>query len=411
MKVLFFIGSFPLPSETFILNQITGLIDRGHDVYVFATKRADVSGIVHADIEKYDLLNRTHFRQKDGGNPITRRLRRLWTISALMGTNPALVLRAVCVRRLSKDHSIATILSDIDVTKNFPAFDIIHCHFGFHGNRAMLLREVGALSGKLVTTFHAADLTFKLDDWGGHYYRNLFDRGDLFLPISKYWQQRLVELGCIPGKIKVHRMGIDCTRRLLFRERKPQPNEKIKIVSIARLTEKKGLEYGIKAVAHLKKINPNIEYLIVGDGPLRPQLKQLVIDLDVRDCVKLMGWQEQQEVVKTLKNSTIFMAPSITASNGDKEGIPVVLMEAMAMGMPVISTNHSGIPELVENGRSGFLVPEKDVDALFKKLKYVIEHPHMWSDMGRHGRKKVEAEYNINVLNDKLVECFQSLID
>ena len=90
--------------------------------------------------------------------------------------------------------------------------------------------------------------------------------------------------------------------------------------------------------------------------------------------------------------------------------IPVALMEAMAMGLPVVSTHHSGIPELIENGVSGFLVPEKNVDALFHKLKYLVKYPHLWPELGRRGRSYVEVHYNINKLNDRLVEIYQRLL-
>ena len=114
--------------------------------------------------------------------------------------------------------------------------------------------------------------------------------------------------------------------------------------------------------------------------------------------------------MKILSNSDILLAPSITAHDKDQEGIPVVLMETMAMGLPIISTLHSGIPELVQDGISGYLVPERDVDALAEKLNYLIEHPELWSEMGKAGRAFVEENFNIDKLNDRLVEIFQSLL-
>ena len=103
--------------------------------------------------------------------------------------------------------------------------------------------------------------------------------------------------------------------------------------------------------------------------------------------------------------------PSITASNGDQEGIPVVLMEAQATGLPIISTYHTGIPEVVIDGKSGFLVHEKDVDALAEKLEYLIKHPEIWPEMGRYGRKHVEEKYDIKKLNQQLVKIYQNLIE
>ena len=123
-----------------------------------------------------------------------------------------------------------------------------------------------------------------------------------------------------------------------------------------------------------------------------------------------MGWKDQHEVIEILNEASIMLAPSITSKDGDREGIPVGLMEAMAVGLPVVSTYHSGIPELVKDGISGFLVPERDVDALAQKLGYLIENPDKWAEMGLAGREYVENFYDINKLNDQLVDTYQNLL-
>ena len=115
-------------------------------------------------------------------------------------------------------------------------------------------------------------------------------------------------------------------------------------------------------------------------------------------------------MIKILESVHILLAPSVTSRDGDQEGIPVSLMEAMAMGLPIVSTQHSGIPELIENGVSGFLVPERDAGALYKKLKYLVDRPEMWSALGAQGIKCVEENYDINRLNDRLVHIFKNLV-
>ena len=205
-------------------------------------------------------------------------------------------------------------------------------------------------------------------------------------------------------------MGIDC-KKFTFTLRKPPINDAVKVVTIARLVEKKGVEYAIRAVAKVAKNKPNIKYTIVGDGLLREDLQSLIEQLNVADIVKLIGWKQQEQVVEILSNSDILLAPSVTAHNDDQEGIPVVLMETMAMGLPIISTQHSGIPELVQDGVSGYLVPERDVDALAEKLNYLIEHPELWSSMGLAGREFVEDNYNIDKLNDKLIKIFNNTLE
>ena len=126
--------------------------------------------------------------------------------------------------------------------------------------------------------------------------------------------------------------------------------------------------------------------------------------------VKFLGAVEQNEVLNLYQKAHIFILPSVTASNGDREGQALVLQEAQATGLPVVSTLHNGIPEGVLDGKSGFLVPERDVNALAERLNYLIEHPELWPKMGFAGRKFVEEKYDIKKLTQQLVEIYQNLI-
>jgi colanic acid/amylovoran biosynthesis glycosyltransferase len=136
----------------------------------------------------------------------------------------------------------------------------------------------------------------------------------------------------------------------------------------------------------------------------------LIAELKVGDNIKLVGWKSQDQITELLKTSDILLAPSVTSSTGDQEGIPGAIMEAFAAGLPVVSTNHAGIPELVQDGDSGFLVPEKDVKALVQKLEILIEQPQLRHAMGRTGRTTVEEYYNIETLNNRLIEVYQQLL-
>jgi len=149
---------------------------------------------------------------------------------------------------------------------------------------------------------------------------------------------------------------------------------------------------------------------IVGDGDLRKDIEALTLKPALEDRVHLTGALPHRKVMEHLEKAHILMAPSITTPSNDQEGIPNVLKEAMATGLPVISTRHSGIPELVEDGVSGFLVPEKDAEALADRLIHLADHPEVWGEMGRAGRAKVEAEYDIDKLNDRLVGLYENLI-
>lgn len=176
------------------------------------------------------------------------------------------------------------------------------------------------------------------------------------------------------------------------------------------MVEKKGIEYAIRAVAKVLKTYPNLEYNIIGDGELKTHLQQVITELDAAEKIKLLGWKNQQEIIQIIDNTHIFIAPSVTAKDGNQDAPVNTLKEAMAMGLPVIATRHGGISELVQDGVSGLLVPERDADAIADKLAYLLEHPELWEQMGKAGRAYVEKHYDTERLNDELVKIYQQVI-
>lgn len=357
LKVLFVVDYFPVISATFVLNQITELLNRDHDVTIFSFHKGDFSKM-HSDIEKYQLLARTKYNK---------------------------------------------------LPKDCRKFDIIYCQFGFSGTKmAKLIKNGQGPEGKLVVCFRGSDLTKHLKEELPDYKR-LFKAGDLFLPVCKYFKKNLVKLGCDPKKIVVHHSAIDC-KKFFCKRRKEPKKDKIHIVSIGRLIGKKGLDDALKAVIRIIKKYPHVRYTIVGDGKMRGQLERLIEKSDMQKKIILFGWANRDEVVRILNKADIFLLPSKTSSDHDKEGIPNVLKEAMACGLPVVSTYHAGIPELVEDGVSGLLVPEGDVDQLVAKLAYLIKNRNQWKKMGKAGRKKVEQEYELEAVVDKLEKLFYRLL-
>jgi colanic acid/amylovoran biosynthesis glycosyltransferase len=284
-------------------------------------------------------------------------------------------------------------------TRDLDPFDVIHCHFGQAGLLGVRLRALGGIAGRVVTTFHGFDITAFLRARGEHVYDELFERGDFFLPISDLWQRRLIDLGCAPERIAVHRMGID-PERFVFRPR--ETSEPLEVVSVARLTPKKGLEHGVSAVAALGEAGLPVRYRIAGDGPLRAELEAL-------GGAELLGPLPQEETLRLLDSAHLLLAPSVIGPDGDMEGIPVAIMEAMAMGLPVITTRHSGIPELVEHEVSGYLAPEGNAGALADGIRTVLDDPAVALRWAEAARAKVLANHDIGRLNDQLVERFRAL--
>ena len=379
MRIAFFVDQFPSLSETFILNQITGLIDRGHEVDIYCDRLGNTTQM-HPEVTQYDLLARTH-RIAIPGKIIWRCLKALWLLATNFSKAPRTILNSLIFfqRDRTRYGEMADWLKPFYLSLpllNQPPYDIVHCHYGRNGLKAILLQDLGVIDrqiSKIITVFHGYDISFYLQLHDDDVYNYLFQRTDLLQPISHLWSKKLIELGCNPDKIAVHQMGIDVQKFVPTADRDSQKRE-ITLVSVARLVPKKGLSYGIEAIALLLEQCPQLKlrYQIIGDGLLRSTLQEQIEQLQIGDRVTLLGWKNRQQVRKIIAEADIVLAPSITSNDGDCEGIPVSLMETMAQAIPVVSTYHSGIPELVEDGVTGYLVAERDVTALAEKLKDLV---------------------------------------
>ncbi len=400
MRVAFVVGRFPALSQTFIENQITGLIDRGLEVEVFSV-RASEDGKVHEDVVRYRLEDRCHYFATDPSQWPRHARRVAQAVGGSISGTGRLFGRAMAAGRFGVDRAPVGLFLGALAMRRAGPFDAAICHFGPNGLIAESLRAVGGFAAPILTFFHGYDLSRSLQRHGPCLYERLFERGEWMLPISDYWRTRLVELGCPPEKARVHRMGID-TGRIRF-EPRAATDGSIRILSIGRFVEKKGFEFGLRAFARIAANRPGARYEIVGDGPLRGRLEATIRDLGLGERVILHGSRTHEEVLALLKGAHAMLVPSVTAADGDQEGIPVVVLEAMAAGVPVVATRHTGIPEAVRDGETGLLAKERDVEGLAAHLAAIAGQPERATRLAAAARARVETEFDVNVLNDRLV--------
>lgn len=414
LNIGFLVSTFPSLSQTFILSQITGLLDRGHEVTIHS-QEWDRHALMHADVGKYALLDRTRYHARFVDvmpKHFLARCRKLPRhLLAGLRESPQPLLNSLNPLRMGRQAlSLRAFYRTVGFRESgIQEHQIVHCHFGPNGNLGAFLKQVGLLRGRLVTTFYGYDISSHIKAYGPGVYRQLFRRADRVLGLSQLMRDQLAELGCPEEKLDVHHLGID-TKRFRFEPRTLQTGEPVRLLTISRLVEKKGVEYGVRAVGELLKRGHRIEYRVAGDGPLRGPVEDLIRSLGVGDRIHLLGWQDQARIVELLGQAHILLAPSVTASDGDQEGTPTALIEALARGLPVVSTRHSGIPEIVRDEESGFLVDERDVGGLTEKLELLIRHPERWGGMGLAGRHRVEQEFDTTRLNDRLVELYRGLV-
>ena len=406
MKIAFLLSQFPALSETFILTQITGLLDLGHEVSIFTPKNPKQSQ-VHQDVEKYQLWERISYQPDIPQNRLLRQIYALGVILSLVFICPIKLARLL---RRAMEKPQMTLLRWLYWFKPLvhKHYDILHCHFGPMGNIGVGLKRAG-IKGKLVTTFHGYDVTTFINENGPEIYNDLFLFGDLFTYNSNSTKEKIRQLGCPADRMVKLPMGSDIGS-IPYKERKVQRDHRINILSVGRLVEMKGREYAISAVINVLKKHRNIAYNIVGDGLLRDELQNLIDTHQAQDFIKIHGWVDSNSLMSLYESSHIFLHPSVQAEDGNMEGQGVVLVEAQAHGLPIIATQHNAFPETVLDGISAYLVPEKDVDALVDKLVYLIENPQVWPEMGRCGREYVESKFDCKILNQRLVEIYESLL-
>ena len=411
MKVAFFVAHFPVLSEPFILNQIAGTIERGHEVDIYSLDGPpEDTSKVHPLVEQYNLLERTIYAPTRPENELWRWIKGLSLLLVNFHKNPSVCLQLLNTSRyVSQAKSLKMLYRAIPFLEK-KSYDIIHCQFSTLGVFGVWFRQLGLIEGKLISTFRGSDISKFLPKWGEKVYKELFQETDFFLANCEFFKNKAVALGCDANMIHVHGSGID-TSKFFFQERNFPNDGVIRIATTGRLVEKKGIEYVIKAIAQVAKIYPCLEYNVIGDGELKEKFEKLSAELNVNHIVKLLGWKQQKEIVEILDKCHIFVAPSVTGKDGNQDAPVNTLKEAMAMGLPVISTLHGGIPELVQDAISGFLVPEHDAEAIAEKLIYLIEHSSEWAKMGRAGRARVEANYDMTKLNDELVEIYQQMLN
>jgi colanic acid/amylovoran biosynthesis glycosyltransferase len=399
MNIAFIVDEFPSVSQTFVLNQITGLLDRGHQVDIF-TRQLTLDEQQHADVARYRLLERTYSlccpadrwqRTVRGAALCIRQLR----------ANPRALWRSLNVLRYGRSASSLTLL--FHTAPFFRRYDIVHCQFGHNGRFGAILKKLG-LQKKLVVTFHGYDIRAAVEKGGG-LFGDLWDEADCLIAISNYNRDHLLRFGGDPEKIVYHPVGIDCKR---FRYNGPARKARVarRILTVARLVKEKGLESGIRAFHRLvnTRPTPKLSYDIIGAGPLGGELQRLIDHLGVGDQVRLLGAKSQDQVIAALSESDILLAPSLA------EALPVSLMEAHAVGLPVVATRVGSVDQIVQESISGFLVPAGDVDAISRRLRLLVEDGDRRLEMGRRGRRYIEQHYDIDRLNDRLVTLYRQLL-
>lgn len=427
LRVAFFVNRFPVLSEPFIANAALGLIEAGHSVDIYAlqgqaepdsaaaglTKAANVAAGTGAGARAVAgtgtgmLAGCAWFPR----HPRAFHRRLAAAPQALAGSLARHGLRAL--RTLDPRHygRRAFSLRALAEVESFRpgAYDVLHCHFGTLAAPVLRHRRAGLLAGRVVVHFRGYDITEVVARAGPDLYADTFREADGFVANCRHFADRAVALGCDPRRITVVPSPV-MLDRFGFAPPVPPADGAPVLLTVGRLVEKKGIEYVIEAVAMLRGQGRAIVLRIVGDGPLRAALEARAQALGIADAVRFLGAQPHPAIARELAASHLFAAPSVRAADGSEDAAINTLKEAMATGLPVVSTWHGGIPELVEHGVSGLLVPERDAAALAAALASLIDAPQRWAAMGLAGRQRIEHEHASAVANRRLLDVYRRVL-
>lgn len=400
MKIAFLVGMFPKLSETFILRQITGLLDLGHEVDIFCSTLGRERN-VHPDVYKYSLIDRVKFSRLYSmpQNVWFRRFKIIIIIILNFFHHPFEILK-LCNFLKYRQETIVNLYNFFHMKKFFLKceYDIIHGHFDF--KKFLCIRNSG-VRAKYILSIHGGDLYYVSEALK----QEIVKSADLYTYNSEFTKRRMLEFGFPPDRLKHLPVALDINR-FQYAPKKIKLQGKIKFLTIARLVEKKGHYYALLMFSQLIKKYKNIEYFIAGDGPLKKSLLKQVRKLKLESYVFFLGAVDEEQSVNLYKRCHIFILPCVTVRKHDEEGQALVLQEAQACGLPVLSTFHNGIPEGVINEKTGFLVLERDVQGLFEKACFLIEHPEIWESFGQAGHFFVKFKYDVKILIKKLLEIY-----
>jgi colanic acid/amylovoran biosynthesis glycosyltransferase len=396
-------GSFPSPSETFVVNLVTGLVERGLDPRVFALSEGPSWAIDNREFAARTVeapgLSCSSRRRWASVAPLVlanrRHLGRLGRVFAAMAGGG--------LPRSPRIIQAAALFLNAEVPP------LLHCQFGPYGRQLVGLRDAGIVDARIITHFRGNDLTGYVRRHGPGVYDRLFASGDYFLAVSETLRECLLALGCPAERTALCRSGVDLDRFAFRPPPDDPPAGTVRLITIGRLVEKKGTEFALRAAALLRERGHDVTLDIVGEGKLRDRLGELIESLGVGASVRLVGAVPHDQVRDRLGAADICLAPSVTARDGDMEGLANSIKEAMAVGVPVVATDHGGTAELITDGDSGCLVAERDAAALADRVAWLIDNPADRRRMAAAARRAVEDGFDNRAIVADLVQLYRRL--
>ena len=316
LRVAFVVGEFPVVSETFVIDQVVQLMDRGVAVEIFAFKRGDPA-YVSERFFSYRMDRLVRYLDFEGGK--LARFVCAWPKALRLAVKaPRALARALNVRRFGRDALALRLLYRAEPLAG-RNFDVVHCHFGPVARSFVPVWEVLGMSAKIVTSFYGYDVSLTPREQAPDYYEPLKRACTLYFVMSHDMKRRVVALGFPAEQVRVHPVSIE-VGDYPFRVRTLEDGEPLRLVSVGRFVEKKGLDDLLRAMAIVKqRASRTVSCSIVGGGPLNQELRALAGSLGLHDAVEFRGFMRMEDVLRLFGEAHVLVQPSKTAADGDME--------------------------------------------------------------------------------------------
>ena len=400
MRIAYILEKFPTQTEYFILNEIIELERSGFEIIIFVLKKQ----IRFINLPEIKNLKSTivYLPKIYYYFPLIVCFRFFFSIfrSPFLGVIPAKI-NLIKLLKSIKYYSISLYFTQSKITYNH-----IHAHFAFISTDiAFYISKLKKI--KFSFTVHAQDIFLNLKDLP-----EKIEKASFVITCTKYNKEYINNLTNYHFNEKIFHVyhGINLQKWENVNITKKNNLKSISILSIARLIEKKGLIYLLKAIKELKNRKEEVNCLIIGEGFLKNKLKKFINDNQLQGNVKIEPYLSQAELKQYYSIADIFVLPSIIASNGDRDGIPNVILEAMASATPVISTNISAIGELIKNNENGILVPEKDSISLANAIQYLKSDLNLYNKIIENGINTIYKHFLSEKSTNKLKKIFETCI-
>lgn len=388
MRILHYVTSFSILSETFIYDYITELESQGADNYVVTENRMNTGDRPFGKVEEV--------KQPGTWHP-ERLLRRVKT--AIKREEPRLANWAILRRRLAKA------IEEINP-------DVIHAHFGPVGVKiAPVARK---LNTPLIVSYYGYDISRLIrNEFWTQRYQNVFSTATKVVGISNHICSKLKNIGASEEQVQLLHLGVRMDN-FAFPDREAGNKDVVQCLHVGRLVGKKSPLDLVRAFNYantLAESGIDLRLKIVGDGPLLDDLVAEVEKLKLTDKIEVLGALPHSQIPELMKEADIYTQHCKTAPDGDQEGQGVSFVEASAMGLPIVSTNHNGLPDVIINDETGFLVEEGDYEAMGKKILYLAQNPEIRTAFGRNGRKHIEEHFDLTKQAAKAQKMYADILN